>query len=247
MNDKILPALRLTPRELLWGERNEKRKQEETLEETSNTDAEHHFSLSDITRAEGYSCMITEAEQRKSRHDSGVTPAEFETGDLVQVYDSQRDGNYDTRNKLLPRWSPPRIIIGRDLNSYYLEKLDRTEIGTAIHAKRLRRYIPRIGSEVDQAYGQTMAKEPDELEEEITEAEKAMEDNIDTLLEGTREEDAQGRASPGGGNLEQGEWASGEERQGCGSMRVQEDEEGHRCRTEPEYIACIQAESESIA
>src|SRR6266481_9636489 len=67
-------------------------------------------------------------------------------GVLVQcpkVSDSWLDMTFETKAKLLPRWSPPRIVMVRLLNSYTLCKLDGTEINGTTHAQCLRRFIPR--------------------------------------------------------------------------------------------------------
>src|SRR6266481_3702909 len=108
MNDRILPAVGLTPWELLWGRREtaQGRKGEETLARME-TDIEHHLILADLLHSQGYTDALTEAANRKRRFDGKVRPVTFATGDLVQVYDSKLDTTFESRAKLLPRWSSP--------------------------------------------------------------------------------------------------------------------------------------------
>src|SRR6266481_6405159 len=72
MNDRILPAVGLTPCELLWGRREmaQERKDEETTARTE-TDIEHHLILADLLRSQpesqGYTDTLMEAANRKRR------------------------------------------------------------------------------------------------------------------------------------------------------------------------------------
>src|SRR6266481_8877778 len=50
--------------------------------------------------------------------DDKVHPIEFKPGDLVQIYNSKLDVTYEMKAKLLPHWSPPRIITDWLLNLY---------------------------------------------------------------------------------------------------------------------------------
>ena len=99
--------------------------------------------FSELLHSQGYTSALSEAAHRKARFDDKTHPVEFNTGDLVQVYNSKMDVTYETKAKLLPRWSPPRIITDRLLNSYTLCQSDSTELKGTTHAWRLRRYIPR--------------------------------------------------------------------------------------------------------
>ena len=130
MNDWILPALELTPRELLWGQWEMLGEKPKTRSERETTDKDviHHFAFADMLRSQGYTEALAEAARRKACFDNKVHPVEFNKGDLVQVYNSKMDMMYETRVKLLPRWSPPRIITDCLLNSYILCRLDGTEL-----------------------------------------------------------------------------------------------------------------------
>ena len=135
MNDRILPAVGLTPRELLWGRREtaQERKDEETTARTE-TDIEHHLILADLLRSQGYTDTLTEAANRKRWFDGKVRPVTFVTGDLVQVYNLKLDMTFESRAKLLPQWSSPRKVTEKHLNSYTLCTQDSRELPGTFHA-----------------------------------------------------------------------------------------------------------------
>src|SRR6266481_4298706 len=142
MNNRILLAVGLTPRELLWGRREtaQGRKDEETLARTE-TDIEHHLILGDLLHSQGYTDTLMEAANRKRQFNSKVCPVTFTTGDLVQVYDSKLDTTFESRAKLLPQWSSPRKVTEKHLNSYALCSQDSRELPGTFHACWLRHYV----------------------------------------------------------------------------------------------------------
>src|SRR6266481_4822814 len=153
MNDRILPALGFTPRELLWGLRETAEGRVRVMEmEATQDDTTHHFTFSDLLRSQGHTAALAEATHRKAQFDNKVHPVVFKTGDLVQVYDSKLDNSYETRAKLIPNWSPPQIVTDCLLNSYMLSKLDGMELNGTTHARRLQRYLPRRGGLLDQRH-----------------------------------------------------------------------------------------------
>ena len=109
MEDRILPALGFTPRELLWGQREMMGDRERRTSETETTqeDVVHHFTFADLVRSQGYAAALTEAARRKAQFDDKVHPVEFRAGDLVQVYNLKLDTTYETRAKLTLNWSLP--------------------------------------------------------------------------------------------------------------------------------------------
>src|SRR6266481_10048477 len=144
MNDRILPAVGLTPQELLWGRREtaQGRKDKETPARTE-TDIEHHLILADLLCSQGYTDTLTEVANRKRWFDGKVHPVTFTTGDLVQFYNSKLDMTFESRAKLLPRWSSPRKVTEKHLNSYMLCTQDGRELPGTFHACRLCHYISR--------------------------------------------------------------------------------------------------------
>ena len=95
----------------------------------------------------------------------------FKTGDQVQVYDSKLDTTFNTKVKLLPRWSLPRRITQKHLNSYMLSTLNGRESPGAVHARRLHHYTPRgdetIGEQDPEAVEQRRTEDEEELGEAI--------------------------------------------------------------------------------
>src|SRR6266481_9292343 len=91
MNDRILPALGFTPRELLWGrwEATGGWTKGKAAMETTELDVSHHFLFLDSLRSQGYTEALAEAARRKAQFDNRVHPVELKVGDLVQVYDSR--------------------------------------------------------------------------------------------------------------------------------------------------------------
>jgi len=175
MNDRIIPALGFTPWELLWGRREttEERVVGDMKTETTGDDVAQHLIFLDLLCSQGHSVALSEAMRWKAQFDDRVHPVEFNVGNMVQVYNSWLDTTYETRAKLMPRWSPPRTVTDRLLNSYMLCKLDGTDLDGTTHARRLRRFIPRR----DGPLGHTLATEaaPDwiwewDKEEEAIEA-----------------------------------------------------------------------------
>jgi hypothetical protein len=106
-------------------------------------------------RLDGYAEMVMHAIKRKAIFDKCVLahkPGEvsFLKNQLVQIYRSDLDYTFKTDRKLLPKWSPPQRIAGRNLNSYTLKKLDGTPITGQFSSRRLRGFIPGEGTQLTQ-------------------------------------------------------------------------------------------------
>src|ERR1700722_14533946 len=72
----------------------------------------------------------------------------FEKGHLVQTYRNDLAKSIGTERKLTPMWSEPRRVMERILNSYKLETLEGQPIEGEYHARRLRGFTPREGTEL---------------------------------------------------------------------------------------------------
>jgi transposase InsO family protein len=145
MNDRILVALKCTPRELLFGRSfTPEILSPLTLTPTTPTDADIHFSLADSLRWSAHLRSLQRSEQQKSSFDSNAKIVEFRIGDVVQWYDSPADGNQKSVNKLAPRWSAPAQIYARSLNSFSLCDMNGSPLKNQqfIHSRRLRHFIP---------------------------------------------------------------------------------------------------------
>ena len=66
MNDRILPEIGFTPRELLLGRR-ERTAEDNSVEarERTESDIEHHLSLTDMLHSQAYTDALNEAANRK--------------------------------------------------------------------------------------------------------------------------------------------------------------------------------------
>ena len=153
MNDRVMPALLASPRELLFGmQLNHSFKaphNNNDITETTTEDAVTNFRLSEILRDNVHLRSLIEADRRAAAFNDWVHPVTFALGDLVQIYKSKMDQSYETINKIAPKWSGPHIITGKYLNSYSLCTLTGTELQGKYHARRLKRFIPRQGSDLD--------------------------------------------------------------------------------------------------
>ena len=155
LNWRILPALKFSPKELLLN----------LIVNTTPTpldvsasmpapqDFGTHMAYATQQRLDGYSEAIRHAMDRKARFDRRVlesTAGEvtFEKGQLVQVYRNDLAKAIGTERKLTPMWSKPRRVMERVLNSYKLETPEGQPLDGEYHARRLRRFIPREGTEL---------------------------------------------------------------------------------------------------
>ena len=166
MNDRILLAIGFTLRELIWGRREMASAGDDTeIPARTESDIEHHLILTDMLCSQGYTEALNEAANRKRQFNGKARPVTFKTGDQVQVYDSKLDMTFNTRAKLLPRWSPPRRVIQKHLNSYTLSTLGGKELLGTFHARRLRHYTllqDKTAGEGDQEVGERRQTDDEE-------------------------------------------------------------------------------------
>ena len=103
---------------------------------------------------DGYLQIVNYAQRRKTAFDKRVLahpPQEvtFKAGDLVQVYCSDLDITILSDRKLPPNFSAPHRVVNRNQNSYQLEMLEGFPIAGKFSSRRLCRFIPRQGMELD--------------------------------------------------------------------------------------------------
>jgi hypothetical protein len=181
MNDRILPALNATPRELLFGL---PFRPDSTIPlvplPTSSFDTHTNFTLAEIFRANAHLLSLEDAERRKISFDT-----KFYIGNFVQVYDSASDFNYRSINKLAPKWSEPRIIHGEFSNFFLLCTISGIPLKGLFHSRRLRHYIPLRGTPLDTAHPREETT-PSNDDLEIAKAEERMA----TELYSTQSQDA---------------------------------------------------------
>ncbi|THG96055.1 hypothetical protein EW026_g5699 [Hermanssonia centrifuga] len=155
LNNRILPALHHTPKELLLGIPIARRSTslEQATSAPSTDDVNVHFVYAEQQRLDGYHAVVLHANKRKAAFDQQVTNSRagnvtFPTHSLVQIYRNDLDNTHRNERKLLPKWSEPRRIISCTGNSYTLETLSGTPINARFHARRLRAFRPRPGSKL---------------------------------------------------------------------------------------------------
>lgn len=176
INDRIIPTLNASPREILFGmalRPDTNTTPPNAPSPITTTDVDTHFTLADSFRYDTHLRSITEAERRKGIYDSNAKVPNFKVGDLAQVYDSKADFNYATINKLAPRWSIPRLITGKFLNSFTLSTLQGDPLKGLFHTRRLRPYTPLRGTTLDLIHPRDIP-EPTAADIEIAEAEERM-------------------------------------------------------------------------
>ena len=169
LNWRILPALKFSPKELLLS----------LVVNTAHTplevsssipipkDFDTHSAYAAQQRLDGYSEAVRHAMDRKTRFDRRIVGGEvtFEKGDLVQVYRNDLAKSIGTERKLAPMWSEPCRISERILNSYKLESLNGQPLDGEYHARRLRAFVPREGTELAAQQKEVEAKRAPEIDE----------------------------------------------------------------------------------
>ena len=172
INDRIMPSLNASPREILFGmplRPDSSTEPPSSPQPLSSKDLDTHFTLSNTFCYNTHLCSITEADRKKQIFDSKTLVPNINIGNLVQVYDSKADFNLTTINKLAPCWSIPCIITGKYLNSFTLSTLNGIPLSGLFHIHRLRPYIPLRGSTLNLIYPRDVP-EPTLRDLEIAEA-----------------------------------------------------------------------------
>ena len=156
INNRILPNLKYSPNELLLGTivNTKHTAPEDIVSGPSAEEVDVQMAYIDHQRFDGYAQMVDHAHQRKAAFDKQVLhrpPREtiFRSGDLVQVYRSDLDYTFKSDRKMLPKFSAPRRVVNRNVNSYQLETLEGLPIGGRFSSRRLRLFVPRKGTELE--------------------------------------------------------------------------------------------------
>ncbi|GLB35233.1 putative retrotransposable element Tf2 155 kDa protein type 1-like [Lyophyllum shimeji] len=101
LNDRILPALNTTLRELLFGLRlRPDNPPSLTTQPTTITDVQTNFTLSDNFHMDAHLRALQDAECCKESFDKTSLLTTFNNSNLVQVYDSASDFNHKAINKI---------------------------------------------------------------------------------------------------------------------------------------------------
>ncbi|CEL55004.1 hypothetical protein RSOLAG1IB_11816 [Rhizoctonia solani AG-1 IB] len=150
LNDRVVPSLGYTPRELLTGMLSAERSA--SIGRTIRSPGSP-MSIIDVNLALTYSLQddafvnaLDYANRRKRSFDKKARVIDYEVGDLVQRYDARFDETHSSLRKLAPRWSGALRIDKKARNSYSLVDLDGKPFAQAAHAHLLRPFVPRAGT-----------------------------------------------------------------------------------------------------
>ena len=88
-----------------------------------------HFAYVEQQRLDAGDRTALHTAKRKITFDQKVLiskagPVEFESGQLVQVYNNAADMTFATNRKLVPWLSAPHCVVGKGGNSYHLATLE---------------------------------------------------------------------------------------------------------------------------
>ncbi|TFY75650.1 hypothetical protein EWM64_g8362 [Hericium alpestre] len=157
LNNRLLPGLKFSPKELLFGLVVNKTPTplEDSMLVLRAGDVDMQMAYVAQQCLNGYEAMVNHAIQCKSAFDRRLLkgkPGEvlFSIGQLVQVYRSDLSHTFKVERKLLAKWSQPHRITGCIRNSYTLatlagEPYDRGKVS----ARRLWAFVPKPGSMLD--------------------------------------------------------------------------------------------------
>jgi hypothetical protein len=170
LSDRMLPALKYSPNELLLGlPINSRRSNDpEAIEPPSTDEVAMHLALVEQQHLDGYSAIVDHAARRKKAFDTKLmqrAPRDivFKAGDLVQIHATQWVHTLAAVKKLIPMWSPPRRVVARKRNSYTLETLDSEPMDGMYNARCLHMFEPREGTKL--AFNELVREnEPDEAQ-----------------------------------------------------------------------------------
>ena len=150
---------------------------------TSEADTALQMAYVAQQRLNGYAEAVAHATQRKSVFDKKVlrqNPGEviFSKNQLVQIYRSDLDFMFKTEHKLLPKWSTLHRVVSRNVNSYVLKTLNGNQLLTSFSARRLWRFLPKVGTKL--AEEQKALEEQDIEEEREGEGEEQRQEAVTT-------------------------------------------------------------------
>ena len=186
LNWRILPALKFSPKELLLSliVNTTPTPLEVSSSMPNPQDFDTHMAYAAQQRLDRYSEAVRHAMDRKTRFDRRVLDSKegevtFEKGHLVQVYRNDLANSISSERKLTPMWSEPRRVVERLLNSYTLESLDGHPLDGEYHARRLREFRPREGTELASQQKEVEARQEDITNSREPAEERDTEENVE--------------------------------------------------------------------
>jgi hypothetical protein len=158
-NNRILPALKFSPDELLYGlvVNTPRTPVDEAMLPVYEADAGLQMVYMGQLRMDGYTKMVDHVVRHKAQFDKKIlvqSPKEviFKTGSLVQQYVMKYEtgATFLVERKMVPMWSAPRRITSRAQNLYKIETLEDLPISGRFSSRLLRQFIPRRGTILDE-------------------------------------------------------------------------------------------------
>lgn len=157
LNNRILPALKYSPTEILTGNVINTPPTNTTLAASppSTTDVADHIMHAHQQQLDTHSHAVQHANEREVAFNSKITDSRlkttitFKVNDLVQIYRNDLDYTFRTNRKLLPKWGAVRRVVSRDVNAYKLATLEGLILKGRFSARRLRRFVPRAGTNLE--------------------------------------------------------------------------------------------------
>jgi hypothetical protein len=172
LNHCILPALKFSPKELLLRIAvNTCKTGPDTAQMESNTqDTAIHMAYVEQQHIDGYKAAVKHAIAWKCAFNKCVwknsSEVTFKEGQLIQVYHSNLDYTFKMERKVTPKWSQPYRVTKRIQNAYRLTQLNGAPIKGEFSTRRLRAFIPKPGSPLEQVQQQWEEENPEVDESE---------------------------------------------------------------------------------
>ncbi|KIK11834.1 hypothetical protein PISMIDRAFT_121989 [Pisolithus microcarpus 441] len=130
LNNRVLPALKHTPKELLLGLviNTKCTRPEDSMAAFDVVQASAHMAYAAQQWLDGYDEAVRHASKWKRAFDQRILSKQlgeviFEKGQLVQIYRSDTDYTFKTDQKLIPKWLVPHRVTKWLWNAYKLEML----------------------------------------------------------------------------------------------------------------------------
>jgi hypothetical protein len=165
LNSRILPSIKFTPKEILFGMpvNTKATPVADTIRLFIAEDAAIYMVYAEQQQLDGYAGRVEYAIGCKAAFDRKVLGSRageviFDVGQLVQVFRSDLTHTMSNERKLTVKWSEPHRVRQRLLNSYILETVEGILMDGPFSSRRLRAYIAREGTPLALAQAEFMAK-----------------------------------------------------------------------------------------
>lgn len=231
LSDHILPSIKFSPNKLLFSMivNLKDEPNPENITESSETDIAIHLAYVEQQRLDSYAAIINHAAKQKRVFNGKVlkrAPWEvvFNKDDLVQVHQNDMVHTMSTIKKLILMWSTPWHITSCKLNSCTLETLNGTPLSSLFNVQRLWLFVSHKGTKLaametvrrnrvdgEEVSNDAMIGNGMGLREEM-EVEEQENEDLDSDLEGDKEDVDKSWGSNKGVTTREGGTCSGSRR-----------------------------------